>query len=51
MYYYMNNETGELLTKKEALEIWCNEYDGNDPTNDLPFSEVFEKTNLIIKEV
>ena len=43
MNYYKNKITGELLTKKEALTFWCNEYDGNDPEKDIPFSEVFEK--------
>ena len=49
MKYYINNETGELVTKKEALKIWCKEYDGDDPTNDIPFSEVFSKTDLEVK--
>ena len=48
-YYYMNNHTGALLTKKEALKIWCEEYDGDDPTNDVPFSEVFSRTDIEIK--
>ena len=51
MYYYMDNTTGELLTKKEALKIWCDEYDGDDPTNDLPFSEIFSKTDIRVEEV
>ena len=46
----MHNDTGELLTKKQALKIWCEEYDGNDPTNDIPFLEAFTKTDIEIKE-
>lgn len=49
-YYYMNNETGEILPKKEALKMWVEEYDGNDPTNDIPFSEIFTKTDLPVDE-
>ena len=31
--FYMNKETGELLNRKEMWEQFCNDYDGNDPTN------------------
>ena len=51
MKYYEHRETGELLSKKEALKIWCDEYDGNDPTNDLPFDEIFRKTDITVEEV
>ena len=31
--FYMNKETGELLNREEMWEQFCNDYDGNDPTN------------------
>ena len=31
--FYINKETGELLNRKEMWEQFCNDYDGNDPTN------------------
>lgn len=48
-YYYKNKSTGELFSKKDALKLWIEEYDGNNAETDIPFSEVFEKTDLIIK--
>lgn len=47
-FFYQNNVTGEIMSKKEALIVWCDEYDGNDPTNDIPFNEIFTKTDLEI---
>lgn len=46
-HYYMNKDTGELLTKSEMLIQWRDEYDGNDDTNYLGYLEQYEKTNLI----
>ena len=43
MWYYMNRQTGELLTRKDMLAQWEEEYDGNDPTNLLSYQEVYEK--------
>lgn len=40
--YYMNKETGELLTKAEMLEQAAIEYDMNDDTNGLDWSEYYE---------
>ena len=40
--HFINRETGELLTKAEALAEWKEEYDGGDPTNPIPFSEYYE---------
>ena len=37
------------MTKKEALKFWIENYDGNDVETDLPFDEVFERTELIIE--
>jgi hypothetical protein len=48
-YYYRNKTTGELFSKKEALKMWLENYDGNNAETDIPFSEVFEKTNMIIE--
>ena len=30
---YINRETGELLTCREMLKQFAEDYDGNDPTN------------------
>lgn len=38
---YINVDTGELLTKEEAIEQWRDEYDGGDDTNGLEFSEQY----------
>lgn len=48
-YYYRNKTTNELFSKKEALKMWLENYDGNNVETDIPFSEVFEKTNIIIE--
>lgn len=40
---YINIKTGEIMTKREVLQYWCKEYDGNDPEQDIPFREVFVK--------
>jgi hypothetical protein len=45
-YYYRNITTGELFSKKEALKMWLENYDGNNAETDIPFSEVFEKTDV-----
>ncbi len=45
---YMDKTTGELLTKQEALTIWREEYDGDDPTNAVPFEEQFERMEVIV---
>ena len=42
MIYYMNRETGELLTKAEMLEQAATEYDLNDETNGLEWSEYYD---------
>lgn len=34
-------ETGELLTKKMAQQMFIEEYDGDDPTNSMMFSDYF----------
>lgn len=40
---YRNKKTNEILNKKKALKFWCEKYNGNDSTNDIPFKEVFEE--------
>ena len=34
-YEFVNKQTGEVLTLKDMLEEWRNEYDGGDPSNSL----------------
>lgn len=46
MIYYVNRETGELLTKAEMLEQAATEYDFDDETNGLEWSEYYEKVRL-----
>lgn len=41
--YYMNRDTGELLTYEEMLQQWREEYDGDDPTNCMDIREQYEK--------
>lgn len=40
---YMNRETGEVLTYKEMLTQFAEEYDGDDPTNALGWQEYYEE--------
>lgn len=40
--YYMNKETGELLTLRQAVEQAEVEYDYGDPTNDVSLEEYYE---------
>jgi hypothetical protein len=39
----MNIDTGELLTKSEAIKQWKEEYDGEDDTNILDMEEQYIK--------
>lgn len=43
MIYYMDKQTGELLTRREMLEKAANDYDLFDNTNALSMEEYFEK--------
>lgn len=43
---YMNIETGELLTRSDMLSQFKTEYDGDDPTNCLGWSEYYEEVIL-----
>lgn len=36
---YMNRYTGELLTYKEMMTQWREEFDGDDDTNLTPYTE------------
>lgn len=45
MYYYINKETKELITKKEALAIWCAMDDSKN------FEELFIKTDLKVENI
>lgn len=40
---YMNRETGEVLTYKQMLAQFAEEYDGDDPTNFLTWKEYYEE--------
>ena len=42
-YEYMNNETGEILTRSMALQQFAEMYDGDDPTNGTPLEEYFSR--------
>lgn len=43
MNWYMNKETGELLSWEEMIEQGAEEYDLDDPTNGLSWEEYYEK--------
>jgi len=43
MEKYMNTETGEVLTRAEAIEQFKEEYDGFDPTNIIQFADIYER--------
>lgn len=43
---YINRETGELLTRREMLKQFAEDYDGNDPTNAVSWAEYFEEVQL-----
>jgi hypothetical protein len=47
-YYYMNKETGELLTWEEMLEQAREWYDIGDDTNACGLDECYELTNCEI---
>lgn len=40
--FYMNRDTGELLTLREAMKQWRDEYDGDDETNVLTFLDQYQ---------
>lgn len=40
---YMNRETGEVLTRREMLKQFSEDYDGGDPTNALSWAEYYEE--------
>lgn len=42
-YEFVNKQTGEVLTLKDMLEEWRNEYDGGDPSNSLGLEEYYER--------
>jgi len=46
--YYMNLETGELLTYREMVERAAELYDLDDWTNLLELTEYYELTNIKI---
>lgn len=37
--HYMNRYTGELLTYEEMMAQWREEFDGDDDTNLIPYTE------------
>lgn len=46
MFYFMNRETGELLTRAEMMTQFRDEYDGDDPTNPLSWDEYYKEVEL-----
>lgn len=40
--YYINRETGELLTLRQAVEQAERDYDYGDPTNPISITELYE---------
>ena len=43
---YINRETGELLTRREMLKQFADDYDGNDPTETMSWAEYFEEVQI-----
>lgn len=41
--FYMNKETGEILSRQAMLRQFDDEYDGGDPTNVLGWQEYYEE--------
>lgn len=41
--FYMNRETGELLSRQMMLKQFSEEYDGDDPTNSIGWDEYYEE--------
>lgn len=50
MYFYQNNETGEILTRRQMLKQWAEWYDGGDPTNAADWTENYTKIFFDIDE-
>lgn len=47
IYKFMKLETGEILTYKEMLKDFAENYDGDDVTNCTPYTEYYKKINPI----
>ncbi len=41
--FYVNRETGEMLSRQMMLEQYRTEYNGDDPTNCIGWDEYFEE--------
>lgn len=41
--FYMNRETGEVLSRQMMLKQFAEEYDGDDPTNAVGWDEYYEE--------
>lgn len=50
IYEFMKLETGEILTYKEMLKDFAENYDGGDNTNYTPHTEYYKKINPIKAE-
>ena len=46
MMYFMNLETGELLTRAAMQTQFREEYDGGDPTNGVSWDEYYKEVEL-----
>lgn len=44
--YYMNKETGELLSRRQAYQQFSEEYDGGDDTNGIDITEYYTIVRL-----
>lgn len=45
--YWMNRDTGELLTYDEMQKQFAEDYDGNDETNFISYHEYYKKVNRL----
>ena len=41
--FYVNRETGEMVSRQTMLAQFREEYDGDDPTNGIGYEEYFEE--------
>lgn len=46
MRYFVNRDTGELLTRSEMMAQFRDEYDGDDPTNCVSWDEYYREVDL-----
>lgn len=50
MEYYINQQTGELFfSHSEAMQDFAENYDGDDPTNGIRFSDMYTTVHLPVR--